>query len=764
MTITASRRRVRRNRITRLDASLTAAIAAATGLAAVFVDARPTAWRPADVVITAAFAGFVAWCGASAPWWLLAGGAGIAVLTAPTTVWMAVAGVAFVVAAVVGARRLSWPPGRAASAGLTINALLNWGSVGFHGLTALVTGAVAVAIVVGGLQRRRHLTRRTVRTALAAVAGGALLAVLAGAAAVAFAYGDARDGERALRDAAEALGDGDVDGAVAQLRVSAEALDGATTSLGRPWALPVLAVPIVGQHMKVVTDLAGDLEDLAATMSVTVGQINVDSLRVESGVIDVNAIEVLEQPLTQTEEVLAQASDSLVDDDSDWLIAPVADQVDVLRDEVDDLLATTRTAITGVRLAPSMLGADGPRTYFVAFTTPAESRGLGGFMGTWAELRADNGRLDVVRSGQTGELTSAMDPNPVLDGPADYLARYGKFGAGGDGEPVAVDFWSNVTMSPDFPSVTDVFAQMYPASGGEPIDGAIAIDVETIARFLELTGPIRVAGPDGTITLNSSNAEEYLLRGQYSQIDDDDVRDAVLEELTSRLLADVFGGSLPGPTVLARTLGPAMDESRLVLWSLDDDDQPLITELGVGGDLPSPVPDGFAVVSNNAGANKLDAYLKRSIAYEAVVDESTGAIEATATVRLTNSAPTDLPDDAGGNPFDLPAGTNRMYLSVYSPWELTSAALDGEPTGLEPSQELGWNVYSRFVEIPPGEEIVLQLGLAGELPAGVPYELALRSQPLAFPDVIRVDVRSTDGEVLHASHRVRVGTDHLGPG
>ena len=99
--------------------------------------------------------------------------------------------------------------------------------------------------------------------------------------------------------------------------------------------------------------------------------------------------------------MLADASESLVEDDSAWLVAPVADRIDSVREEIDGLLSGTRTARTAVDLAPSMLGRDEPRTYFVAFTTPAESRGLGGFMGTWAELRADDGRLDVTRTGQT---------------------------------------------------------------------------------------------------------------------------------------------------------------------------------------------------------------------------------------------------------------------------------------------------------------------------------------------------------------------------
>ena len=38
--------------------------------------------------------------------------------------------------------------------------------------------------------------------------------------------------------------------------------------------------------------------------------------------------------------------------------------------------------VMAVQVAPSMLGADGERRYFIAFTTPAETRGLGGSMET----------------------------------------------------------------------------------------------------------------------------------------------------------------------------------------------------------------------------------------------------------------------------------------------------------------------------------------------------------------------------------------------
>ena len=98
---------------------------------------------------------------------------------------------------------------------------------------------------------------------------------------------------------------------------------------------------------------------------------------------------------------------------------------------------------------------------------------------------------------------------------------------------------------------------------------------------------------------------------------------------------------------------------------------------------------------------------------------------------------------------------------MYSPWELTAAELDGKATGMEPDRELGWHVYSRYVDIPPGGEVEVRLGFTGELPAGAGYALTLRSQPLTYPDVVRLDVRTTSGRPLLQSHLVRVGVERL---
>jgi hypothetical protein len=206
-----------------------------------------------------------------------------------------------------------------------------------------------------------------------------------------------------------------------------------------------------------------------------------------------------------------------------------------------------------------------------------------------------------------------------------------------------------------------------------------------------------------------------------------------------------------------------MSEGRLALWSDDEAEQARLEHLGAAGDLPQPALDGLSVSTNNVGPNKLDAYLRRSITYEALVDPASGSINARATIRLTNGAPTNgLTEEAAGNAAGLPFGTNRMYLSVYSPWDISGATLDGEPIGLEPDDERGWRVYSSYVAIPPGGERTLEVFLEGFLPEEVDlenYSLVVRAPPLALPDVVRVDVRTTDGVALLASHRTTVGVD-----
>jgi hypothetical protein len=63
-------------------------------------------------------------------------------------------------------------------------------------------------------------------------------------------------------------------------------------------------------------------------------------------------------------------------------------QLQVQTEELAKLLGNTAIA---AEIAPGMLGADGPRSYFMAFQTNAEARGTGGLLGGYGVGGADDG-------------------------------------------------------------------------------------------------------------------------------------------------------------------------------------------------------------------------------------------------------------------------------------------------------------------------------------------------------------------------------------
>jgi hypothetical protein len=376
----------------------------------------------------------------------------------------------------------------------------------------------------------------------------------------------------------------------------------------------------------------------------------------------------------------------------------------------------------------------------VGFTTPAEARGLGGFLANYAEIEADEGRLDLVRTGSVGELTDSRPPDPTLRGLDEYLDRYGHL------RPAR--FPGNVTASPSFPAVADALTQIYPQTpGGRPVDGVFLVDPEGLAGILAVTGPVTVPGLDRPFT--AADAPEFLLRGQY------DVAAGVDQEARRRLLDDIVHATfdaltratLPGPRTVADTFGPLVTAGRVRGTASAPGAGALFGEVGL--DAPFPEPTGhdlLSVVTTNRGQNKLDAYLHRAITYDVTYDPATGEAQAVVEVRLRNDPPAgDLPYEVGYNPFDLPLGTNATRLDVYSPLALDAVTVDDAPAAVAEGRELGLLVHGVVLDVPRDDTVVVRYSLSGVLPAGERYELLVANQPLANPDHVTVRVRGADG-------------------
>lgn len=734
----------------RVDDRVVVPLAVIAGVVAALGPAEPTGSAVPDAVIVAVTVAFVTWLGATARWWALVVLA-VAATAIASSVPAAVAGAASVVGAVwIGTRRRDLSVARAAVTAVALNVAIRSDIGGFLGLSAIITIAASLLVVVSGLGRRRGEARRRVVIALATVAGIAAIALVGAMIAVVGAGRDLRDANQLARDGISMLGDGAYAAAADRFEEAARSFASSNERMESVWSKPSSWLPIVAQQRSAATNLSASAETASQDLAAALRVVDPEQLRLVGGRFDLDAIAVVEQPFVSVQESIAALRDDIARVESPWLIAPLADRLDELDVELAENQVQVDNAVNAIRLAPRMLGAEGARRYFIAFTTPAEARGIGGFMGNWAVLTARDGRLRLAEFGRTRDLNLGGTPPRWVTGPSDWLTMWGQYGfTNGPGGSTSPTPWSNVTISPVVSSMAEVAQELLPQSGSKPVDGVFAMDPQVLQALLSMTGPISVEGSD--VRLDASNVLSFLLIDQYA-IEDNSERVDFLEDVSSATLDQVLAGALPDPTVVARELGPLVAEGRLVGWAADPEEQALLESVGLAESLPAlEGGDGIAAVFNNAGPNKIDVYLERDLSYTAVVDERTGAVTATLELTLTNTADPDvLPDSVVGNYTGDARGTNRTLLSLYSALPLQSATVDGKRLVMRDGEEGGWLVNSAFLGIAPGASVSVTAVYSGTLELPFGYTLALRPQPLVVPERQVIDVTAADGSILIA--------------
>lgn len=722
------------------------AVAAAVG--ALWADGSPAGLAVADAAFRAGFAAVVVLATATARRWTWIVLAGVAAATAEGTLLVGLAVAALLVALAAALLDRREPVLGAAVAAASVQALLGLPDLGFSGASALVAAAAVGPALASALQLADPRVRRIVAWSLAGAAAFSLVAALGFGVAALQASTSVSDGISLSQAGFDSARDGEEASAVENLRGASSAFGEADDALGAPWAAPARLVPVLGLQARAVQEVTAEGADLTSTAAAAADETDLDSLQFVDGRIDLGLVADFEAPLQDGADALAQAAATVDEVDSPWLVGPLATRVDRFEAEVDRALPDAELAIAGVRVAPALFGGEGERNYFIAFTTPSEMRGLGGFMGNWGQLTAIDGDPELVDSGRIENLNLAAREVPAeLHGPPDYLARWGRY------EP---EHWlQDVTFSPDMPSVSEVAADLYRQASGQEVAGVIVVDPYALAALLTFTGPVQLS--DYPEPLTAENAADILLREQYLTFDERAERKDFLDEATRVVFERLTSGDIPGPRQVADVLGPVVEQGRLMVHSFDPEEQALFEEVGLDGTFPEQPEGGdfFSVVTQNSANNKIDMFLHRSIDYQATFDPDTGGVEATATITLRNDAPpSGLPDVilssgerilTGAGP---PLGTNQLNLSFYSPLVLGRASVDGLPIALESGVERGLNAYSGFLDVPPGGTIEVVLELSGAIAPSDEYRVGVGMQPLVNPDAVTTRLTVADGWAL----------------
>ena len=508
-------------------------------------------------------------------------------------------------------------------------------------------------------------------------------------------------------------------------------------------------IPYLGDTPAAVAGVSATADDVAThvlpALVDAARHLDPTTLRGAHNRLDLAAIAAAQQPLGQATAGLTQAVATLDALDLAGTPGRVRDAVTGVRDDLAAARDEAQHAGDAASLAPALLGADGPRYYFLALQTNAEARGTGGLMGAWGVIRADHGKLSVVRLASRSVLDNQSYPGPARNLGADYRNLYGD-------DP---GLWVNTNVSPHFPYAARLWLAMYADRTGHHLDGAIALDPVTLSYLLAATGPATL--PDGE-PVTADNVVALTESEVYARYPDNDHRrDAFLQQVARAAVSAVLSGQ-GDPAAMLDALGRAVGERRLLLYSAHADEQARVAPTAVSGVVPDAPGPFVGLALNNGGGNKLDYYLQPTLSYAAdacpgPAAPTTGTAAATrrthVDVTLTSTAPThglplyvaernDLPGRRHGQPL-AHHGENLEYVSVFAAQgaQLVGATLDGHRVAPSIGTERGHPVYVFAVTLPAGQTQRLHLDLV-EPDVGGPVRTFVT--PLVKPTVVHADI------------------------
>ncbi len=448
------------------------------------------------------------------------------------------------------------------------------------------------------------------------------------------------------------------DAAIDDLQDAASSASGRTDGL---WWSVMTRVPFVGDDAAGVRALSASL-DIVASEAVSpvadtlagLGEVSTD------GRIDLVALEGFSQPLMRSRDAMDRAAAEVAGLDSSGYVAPLRGRFDEYARRVAAAASSLASAETAVDVLPGMLGADGPRDYFFLFQNNAEIRATGGMPGSWAQLHAEDGSLELVRQGTASDFPRSA--RPVVPMTREEVSVYSE----GQGT-----FFQNPGTNPDFPRAAEFWHAHWDARFPDtPIDGVLALDPVGMSYLLDGTGPVQL----DDVTLTRDNFVSELLDKPYRTLGTS-AQDALFQD-AARAVFDAITGDLASPRALVEGLDRAAGEGRFLVASFNETEATTLATTAVAGALPQD--DGrtpFVDIDvNDMTQSKMSYYLRYWADVQATsCDEDSGTQQLEGSMSLNqvispaDAAALPVSVTGGPSPFGLELGSQLVELRIHGP-------------------------------------------------------------------------------------------------
>jgi hypothetical protein len=335
-----------------------------------------------------------------------------------------------------------------------------------------------------------------------------------------------------------------------------------------------------------------------------------------------------------------------------------ASQFSDYKDKLDALTSLLNLWVDVKDPLLTALGDKTPQTYLVLLQNNDEMRLGGGFIGSFALVTLNDGRLAPIEFHDVYEFDNLYYedipvPIPELTGlTTQWRMRDSNY-------------------SVDFPTSAEKAAWFLEHEGGPGVDGVIAVNLSAAQAFLEATGDLSI--PSLSKPLTAATFPVVLSTLIEAKTFGKTTPKAVLGEVL-----EAFMQKASNPQTIA-TLGASaweqIQKKQLLFYDKNPSVQELFVDLGMDGTVPKLSTlegDFFLPTFENIGGNKTERYVKTELSHDTEILEDGSMV---ATVSLTR---THTFDDAA---MAWLKKTTRDY--GFTAWTGTLEALMGNAANKE---------------------------------------------------------------------------------
>ena len=301
---------------------------------------------------------------------------------------------------------------------------------------------------------------------------------------------------------------------------------------------------------------------------------------------------------------------------------------------------------------PEILGLDGKRReYMVLLQNEMEIRATGGFVGSYAILSFEGGRLlsfevkDVYEA--DGQLKGHVEPPEEIK---KYLGESGWF-------------MRDANWQASFPQTSREIQWFLEKETGRKVDGVIGMDLAVAKMILGVTGEIYV--PDFKEKVNKDNLyEQAEFWSETNSFPGSTQKASFLGGLGTQLFEEIKNLKTTKRWELMMGMVEMLERNEIQLGFNHSETAEAMAEAGWDGSVyegecsgPRCYADYLYVVESNLGINKANYFLYRNM--EERVDISAGWIKRDLKINYENTAKSS----------NWPGGDYKNYLRVYLPKE-----------------------------------------------------------------------------------------------